>query len=829
MVLSLCSRCSDLVQRVPLAEVLRLPRQHHKVPQEASALFPYFTLSAPFKKKHRRRFRQFGSSIRIYLLLALTSTLVQSQPSAYTKRFTTASAVVDKTLYIISGSDSTIGNQTIAEVLALPLHKAFKVDDIPWSRRSNPGVAAEVPQVVTTKRGKYLILVGMGSRESSLVKVYDILNDKWHDLPLSSKREFIDEPRASPAIALDARSGSVIVHGGYSSKTQTISEQLNLLRISSETDFSNWNWNNPSSEKLPRLYQPIMLYVPEVNATLVLGGCTPNDNVSIITSCSSWGEGYLLTTTATESGATINEPRKVTFTGADKTINSVPEARRLPCYVLLENGSVFIYGGLASNGDALKDAWILNVAAGTWLKAPLVSPGRAGGSCEKIGPSQVMVVGGYDANQGSKSFTEPQVAIIDVDKWKYTSKYTPASNLEGGGITEINVWGIVGIVFGICLFFMAIGFLAGRFIWRRRALKLQEAQNKRADSSNPLRPPPRKDHNRNGSSNSSTNNLIPNRTRMMSGNQGSSSATNTGIEDQRKLPLIIVPFPVDTASTVSRSTAPVDVVTPTDVVAPTDMPTTYALLEGDRLPKTMADIQYGHYVRTLQHGKHYDRQRDFEQRTRRVQSGISQHVDLDGDDDYLNDPMVTALANLKEIEVGEESQMIPMQSLETDEMIVSDYTSANKVFDTPQTADLALSYKKDEPYPLNYNTQVKTGMRDQVGNDGRGVMDKYNSIPGGGLFAANTGLGVAVALMGKANPMTVPVQEGVVGKSELISTETGECSEGKAELISAETGETGERSFGKAELTSEETIESEALIDNRRFRNVAHERTWPSN
>jgi hypothetical protein len=102
----------------------------------------------------------------------------------------------------------------------------------------------------------------------------------------------------------------------------------------------------------------------------------------------------LLTTTATESGATINEPRKVIFTGADKTINSVPEARRLPCYVLLENGSVFIYGGLASNGDVLKDAWILNVAAGTWLKAPLVSPGRAGGSCEKIGPSQVMVVGG---------------------------------------------------------------------------------------------------------------------------------------------------------------------------------------------------------------------------------------------------------------------------------------------------------------------------------------------------------------------------------------------------------------------------------------------------
>ncbi|KAF9354512.1 hypothetical protein BGX34_010962 [Mortierella sp. NVP85] len=779
-------------------------------------------MSAPFRKKHRRRFRHFGSSIRIYLLLALTSTLAQSQPSAYTKRFTTASAVVDKTLYIISGSDSTAGNQTIAEVLALPLHKAFKVDDIPWSRRSNPGVAAEVPQVVTTKRGKYLILVGMGSLESSLVKVYDISNDKWHDLPLSSRREFIDEPRASPAIALDVRSGSVIVHGGYSSKTQMISEQLNLLRISSETDFSNWNWNNPSSEKLPRLYQPIMLYVPEVNATLVLGGCdTPNNNVSVITSCSPWSVGYLLTTTTTESGATINEPRMVTFTGADKTINSVPEARRLPCYVLLENGSVFIYGGLASNGDALKDAWILNVAAGTWLKAPLVSPGRAGGSCEKIGPSQVMVVGGYDANQGFKSFTEPQVAIIDVSKWKYTSKYTPASSMEGG-ITEINVWGIVGIVFGICLFFMAIGFLAGRFIWRRRALRLQAAQNKRADASNPLRPPPRKD-NRNGSSNSSTNNLIPNRARMMSGNQGSSSATNTGTEDRRKLPLIIVPFPVDTASTVSRSTAPVDVVTPTDVVAPTDTPTTYNILEGDRLPKTMADIQYGHYVRTLQHGKHYDRQRAFEQRTRRVQSGISQHVDLDGDDDYLNDPMVTALVNLKEIEVGEESEMHPMQLLETDE-IISDFTSANKVVDTPQTAELMLSHKKDEPYQFNYNTQADAGMKDH-GNDGRGIMDKYNSIPAGGLFG-NTGLGVAVALMGKANPTIVPVQEGAIGKAELMSTETGESSEGKAELISTETGE---RSFGKAELTSEETMESEALIDNRRFRNVAHERTWPSN
>jgi len=393
-----------------------------------------------------------------------------------------------------------------------------------------------------------------------------------------------------------------------------------------------------------------------------------------------------------------------------------------------------------------------------------------------------------------------------------------------GGITEINVWGIVGIVFGICLFFMAIGFLAGRFIWRRRALRLQEAQNKRADSSNPLRPPPRKDHNGNG--NSSTNNLLPNRGRI--GNQGSSNATKTGTEDQRKLPLIIVPFPVDTTSAVSRSTAPVEVVIPTDVVAPTDTPTTYTLLEGDRLPKTMADIQYGHYVRTLQHGKHYDRQRDFAQRTRRVQSGacISQHVDLDEDDDYLNDPMVTGLVNLKEIEVGEESEMIPMQSLETDEMIVSDFTSVNKVVDTPQTADLMLSYKKDEPYTFNYSTQVKAGMKDQVGNDGRGILDKYNSIPGGGLFAANTGLGVAVALMGKANPTTVPVQEGAVGKAELISMETGEISEGKAELISAETGE---RSFGKAELTSEETIESEALIDNRRFRNVAHERTWPSN
>lgn len=371
-----------------------LPRQHHKVPQEGSASFPY-SFSAPFKKKHRRRLRHFGSAIRTYLLLALTSTLVQSQPGAYTNRFAAASAVVNGTLYIISGSNSTTGDQPIAEVLTLPLHKSFKVNDIPWSRRDQ-GVFAGVARAVKTAKGKYLILAGVGPPATSLVKVYDISQDKWHDLPSSSRSNYVQAPRTSPSIAIDAGSGLVVVHGGYMSNDQKISAELNILRISSETDFNDWNWANPDiSSKLPPLYQSIMLYVPEVQATLVLGGCDMvNNNGSNVTNCSPWNEGYLLTTTATPGGGTSSTSKKLTLKGKDGAINTVPEARRLPCYVLLDNSTVLIYGGLASNGDALKDAWILNVKTRTWHQTPLKSPGRAGGTCEKIGPSQVMVVGG---------------------------------------------------------------------------------------------------------------------------------------------------------------------------------------------------------------------------------------------------------------------------------------------------------------------------------------------------------------------------------------------------------------------------------------------------
>ena len=399
MLLSLCRRCNR-----------RLLQASSRLRQlcKGKVLFHGASPSRSSHSASPSRRRRLALTL---LLLAQTPRTIQSQtPYVYTPRYSAGSTVIGKTLYVVSGTSTGHLPQSyvaITDVISLALDKPFPTDLAPWMSL-RPGPAVSDARIVPSADQSHLVLGGMGETGTPLVRVYNIQTDTWSPLPPQPIGGNVASPRTSVGIALDASTGAVIVFGGLVPNT-AFSRELDVL--DTRPAFNNWTWTlvAPVSNfiQLIPLYQPIVLYLPQLQATLLMGGCNTYSARTIIVSCQTFDSAFQIKTAIVSSSLVTSPPQKLSLTSSAVN-NILPVPRSSSCHVVLANGDVFMYGGL-SDTATLSDAWVLSAESWKWrsIKINNAPPeGRAGATCQLIAQDQVIVIGGMSLRNGTEQLSE---------------------------------------------------------------------------------------------------------------------------------------------------------------------------------------------------------------------------------------------------------------------------------------------------------------------------------------------------------------------------------------------------------------------------------------
>ncbi|KAG0293362.1 hypothetical protein BGZ96_002939 [Linnemannia gamsii] len=623
--------------------------------------------------------------------------------------------------------------------------------------------------VVPTLDQSHLILLGASGVGDPFLMSYDIGADSWTPFRWDPA-----PPRSAVGAALDLQTGAIIVQGGFVRIYGTpLPSDIDILSYKGGMGPSTWAKGVQSTE-LEGIFQPIVVYLPTLKATLIIGGTKFVNNA--IGGLRPLDSGYLIST-STISGNTTLSNTVVNLTASDM---EVPMSRLSPCYTVLENGNLFMYGG-ATFSSGLNEAWILNVADMTWKKMPI------------------------DQNPAAK---RPQIGIIDTKKWIWTSTYTPPrSGLPLGAI--------IGIIVGSCLLLGIALFFAGRTLWKRRKSSGDRKINRDSVSTHPLM----------GSDSALTNDNSDRFTRNLisptpssgplSSKTGadfhSASLTTATTKDVKSSPFLISPYPASTFYTSSSLS-----------VAGTDSPergsnstwnsyktkgakSEMSLPESERLPQTMADMQYGYYVKTTQHNKQYEKRR-IDLNRQQLNNGLNRKITSNQyailKDEYHDKlDLATAVLQLKEVEMGEESIMIPLQTLETGTILVSSHLDDQSLLSPtggPMSPTGPMPPMPMRGVPHNFsNIPSKAEFNDDDYDD------EANYQPGvGGSITMLKALKEAKA-KAKAAEAAGPGAGGGPGKGQRNQNQNQSQSGKRAMSPLAE------------ELVSEE---SEVLVDNRRAR-----------
>ncbi|KAG0366612.1 hypothetical protein BGZ54_005119 [Gamsiella multidivaricata] len=768
---------------VVIAAAVKQPRLRSRVQSELASTLCAF--SAPSKRL----------CLVVLPLLIPNAVLSQSTPYFFTPRHSSGSAVANGELYVVSGTSSEL--QVFTDVIALSLTNAFSTNALSWTPL-NPGVAGEDAQVVASPDGNYLLLVGSSDGQNAILKIYDIKANTWQSMKTTTPGFPYTAPYTSPGIALDQSTDTFLIYGGYSASARTTSSDMVLLTING-SNYNDWIWSSPTTyQQAPPLYQPITVYIPALQSTLIMGGCTiytPNVGPN---NCTGFNTGYLVKTKATVNGTISTPPYQVYMTGS-----TIPIARVSPCYVLLDNGEIFMYGG-ATFSKGLSDAWVLNPDGWTWRSIDInnstVVQGRAGATCQRIAKDRVIVIGGYNGSiSGPQSFTEPQIALLNTQNWAWVSNYEPDASSS-----RLPVLAVVGISFGASLLLGLVVFVVGGFFWKRHSTNRQKRrdQSRRSHSSYPLI-----DSTNDGEHNSSSNHLIPPRDLFFSGLDTRSFSRNSDDwrsaqrsilpKDGKTLPLIIVPYsPTETMSSASFPVAATAEADSSTKKTRRNDKVEIDFAESKRLSRTVADIQHGYYIRTLQHNKYYDMRRSDLQRT---QPGLLSRADTTvhhkvwNEDDPEDQPyLATSLLNLREVELGEEPTMIPLQALETGLFLVSSHMNTS---DIPSVPSSSVDHGATWPSRQQNIAHLGTKADNDSNDDDR---EEYQYVPtvGGPITALRAAKAAKAKIQAEA---TMSSKQG----SDTFMDGQGGSMMGQGEIIP-----------GKAELDSDETRGSELLIDN---------------
>ncbi|KAK3836213.1 MAG: hypothetical protein J3R72DRAFT_204549 [Linnemannia gamsii] len=641
-------------------------------------------LSTPHYKNQRRR-RLAVAATASLLLLSLTSPIYaqpQPQPFTYTPRYSSGSAIAHNRLYVVSGYTSDIfPSDAVGDTIFVPLDRPFSTNAVPWMAVQsswNPpklySMNGTDAVVVPTADQSHLILLGASGLDDPLLMSYDILADSW-----APYRSGPAPPRSAVGAALDLQTGTIVVQGGFIRNFAIpLSAEIDILSTSGSV--SQWTWTKGTPTiAIKSIFQPIVVYLPTRKASLIIGGTDFINNT--ISGFQQFNQGYLVTTTTTTNGTTLSNSI-VNLTATD--ITAVPPRRLSPCYTVLENGDLFMYGG-ATFASSLNDAWILGAVDMIWKSVSLgqnPAEGRAGATCKLISPGYIMVVGGFNAAIGNtnRPFAQPHIGIIDTKQWVWTTEYAPP---RPGPLLPLGA--IIGIISGSCVLLGICLFFAGRILWKRRKSTDDKKIIQDSVSTHPLMGSDSTLSHQEGDRFLSTRNLVsPSPSTAVSSNMGSESpSVSLSAKDDRSLPFIISPYTPSTsynssAFLIAGADSPERGSTPTWTGYKTKgAKSEVSQPESERLPQTMADMQRGYYIKTLQHNKQYEKRRHDINR-QQPQNGLNRKVTSNQyamlNDEYHDGvDLATAVLQLKDVEVGEESIMIPLQTLETGTILVSSH------------------------------------------------------------------------------------------------------------------------------------------------------------
>lgn len=237
---------------------------------------------------------------------------------------------------------------------------------------------------------QHLLLVGI-REPGQLVSVYDMGTGNWSTPSISGNPP--NAPRQSLGIALDPLARRNVIFGGY--LVQDTTRELDVL--DTNVSIGQWTWlSTTGATNMPTLLRPIMLYVPLIGASLVMGGCS-NQNT-----CMPFTNVFLIQ--FTDTGVPVVNNRTVTSTNG-----ILPQPRMMPCVSVLKDGSVLMYGGMGYQ-EGNSDFWILDTVQWSWSLVPIAEApkqARSGATCELVGRNQVMVIGGKKAeSKGAMQMAE---------------------------------------------------------------------------------------------------------------------------------------------------------------------------------------------------------------------------------------------------------------------------------------------------------------------------------------------------------------------------------------------------------------------------------------
>ncbi|KAG0374648.1 hypothetical protein BGX24_010125 [Mortierella sp. AD032] len=289
---------------------------------------------------------------------------------------------------------------------------------------------------------------------------------------------------------------------------------------------------------------------------------------------------------------------------------------------------------------------------------------------------------GFNAAIGNikRPFAQPHIGIIDTKQWVWTTEYAPP---RPGPLLPLGA--IIGIISGSCVLLGICLFFAGRILWKRRKSTDDKKIIQDSVSTHPLMGSDSTLSHQEGDRFLSTRNLVsPSPSTAVSSNMGSESpSVSLSAKDDRSLPFIISPYTPSTSYNsspflIAGADSPERVSTPTWTGYKTKgAKSEVSLPESERLPQTMADMQRGYYIKTLQHNKQYEKRRHDINR-QQPQNGLNRKVTSNQyailNDEYHDGvDLATAVLQLKDVEMGEESIMIPLQTLETGTILVSSH------------------------------------------------------------------------------------------------------------------------------------------------------------
>ncbi|KAG0222288.1 F-box only protein 42 [Actinomortierella wolfii] len=416
-----------------------------------------------------------------------------------------SSAIVNNTLYLLGGIESIAPSSPSTKVFAIDLARSF--DTKSFTLLPSRSLEYQVPnaQAAPFKDSSKILLAGTQNVTDQLAVIYDTAEDKWS---FPARLTILRSNRSSVGVALDESTGFHVLYGGLHAPSNTPDNELDIL---DPNKGPGWMYARAQSG-IKTLLNPIMLYIPAKQKTLIIGGCPPTEMDCFRTA-------YLVRTA-------LNADPLVEVLSLQPPF---PPFRTAPCAALIDESRIMIYGGRSEN-TTQSDIWILNITDETWSQPTinnLPANGREGAACVKGVNKQIIVAGGVVTQNGTAQYADPQLAVLNMDTMTWTTQYTVPTTSTSG--ISMGVW--IGIGAGVAAVLTAVSI--GIFFWRRRRQKAYALTNSSAMEISTL-----------GSSSPVINNGEASLVQKSPTSQDTQSSNTqpTKQSNKERLPLIISPY-----------------------------------------------------------------------------------------------------------------------------------------------------------------------------------------------------------------------------------------------------------------------------------------------